>query len=168
MVPSLCNANVESMLATVENGWAQMEWLMVTNATIAAKQYLIWQRKLALRQRRLLLQRRQRQNHTTVLFQTLHGIGDVIKMSLTLLADLGAIMEVYTVEYVIQESIRHAPDLKQAQLKLLRLQANFANVAEHLRMRLAPIQPLIKLVVMHVEFKIVDRHFQLQQRPLRW
>ena len=81
---------------------------------------------------------------------------------------LDATMEVCTVEYVIQEYIHHAPVLKRVQHKLLRHQANFANVAEQLRMRLAPIQLLIKLAAMHVEFKIVDRHFQLQQRPLRW
>ena len=161
------NENVKSMQVIAENGWELTELLTVMNVTTAVKQYSIWQQKLVSLQQQLLQLPRQLRSHTIVHLETLHGIGPVIRMSVTRLVDWAADTGDFIVDYVTLEFIRRAqePPVQHRRVQQ-QSQKSFVNVEVLSKMRHVPIQLLIKLVVMLVEYKIVE-HLSQQQRNQR-
>ena len=161
------NENVKSMQVIAENGWELTELLTVMNVTTAVKQYSIWQQKLVSLQQQLLQLPRQLRSHTIVHLETLHGIGHVIRMSVTRLVDWAADTGDFIVDYVTLEFIRRAqePPVQHRRVQQ-QSQKSFVNVEVLSKMRHVPIQLLIKLVVMLVEYKIVE-HLSQQQRNQR-
>ena len=161
------NENVKSMQVIAENGWELTELLTVMNVTTAVKQYSIWQQKLVSLQQQLLQLPRQLRSHTIVHLETLLGIGHVIRMSVTRLVDWAADTEDFIVDYVTLEFIRRAqePPVQHRRVQQ-QSQKSFVNVEVLSKMRHVPIQLLIKLVVMLVEYKIVE-HLSQQQRNQR-
>ena len=155
------------MQVTAENGWELMELLTVMNVTTAVKQYSIWQQKLVSLQQQPLQLQRQLRSHTIVHLEILHGIGHVIRMSVTRLVDWAADTGDFIADYVTWEFIRLAQEpLVQHKRVQQQSQKSFVNVEVLSKMRHAPIQLLIKLVVMLVEYKIVE-HLSQQQRNQR-